>query len=252
MTVLYDSALLAGRGLRRFLRSPQLLGDAFGFPLILLVTLMVIFGEVVSGATGEPYIARLAPAIVLFGTAYACVGTGIGYHADVRTGFLDRLYTMPLARPALLAGRLLGDLARLLTVAVVTVAAAYLFGFRFTAGIWAALAFFGVVMAFAWMFLWLALVVALRARSEQAVSGALTSPITLLLLLSSGLVPPEAFPPAAQPVIRLNPMSSTHEVLMGLSAGGPVAAPLVISALWFAAATALLVPLALRSLRRRA
>lgn len=250
--MLHESALLAGRGLRRFLRSPHLLGDAFGFPLILLVTLTVVFGEVVAGATDQPYIARLAPAIVLFGTAYACVGTGLGYHADLRTGFLDRLYTMPLARPALLAGRLLGDLARLLVVAVVTVAVAYLFGFRLAAGPWAALAFFGVVLAFAWMFLWLGLVVALRAKSEQAVSGALASPITLLLLLSSGLVPLEAFPPAAQPVIRLNPMSSAHEVLMGLSAGGPVAAPLLISAVWFAGATAVLVPLALASLRRRA
>ncbi len=60
MSVGYEASVLAGRNLRRFLRSPRLLGDAITFPLILLVLLLVMFGEVVGGATDEPYIARLA------------------------------------------------------------------------------------------------------------------------------------------------------------------------------------------------
>ncbi|WP_440103644.1 ABC transporter permease [Streptosporangium sp. H16] len=251
MNTLTETGLLAGRNLRRFFKTPQLVADTVMFPVILLFLMLLVFGELVGAATRGAYIDRLAPVIILFSAAYGAVGTGIGFHTDLRTGLVDRFRAMDIGRLSVLTGRLAGDLVRVLIVAVVTTAVAYLAGFRFTQGPLAALAFFGVVLLFASMFLWLAMVVALTASSEQAVSGALNTPVTLLLFLSSGFVPLEQFPGFLQPIVRANPLSLGGDALVGLSQGGPVAAPVLFTLAWTAAVTAISAPLCVRLYRRR-
>jgi ABC-2 type transport system permease protein len=135
---------------------------------------------------------------------------------------------------------------RLVLVSAITTAVAYAVGFRFTQGPLAVLGFFAVVVLFAWIFLWLAVVLAMSASSEQAVSGALSSPVTLLLFLSSGFVPVEQFPEWLRPVVRANPMSVAGDAMIGLSSGGRILLPVLFTALWAVAATAILVPLAVR------
>ncbi|WFE37413.1 ABC transporter permease [Micromonospora sp. WMMD998] len=250
MSVGHEASILAGRNLRRFVRSPRLLGDAVTFPLVLLLLLLVMFGEVVGGATDEPYIARLAPGIVLFSVAYSCVGTAVGFHADVHGGFQGRLRTMPIARMSPLLGRIAGDVVKFVLVTVVTVAVGYLLGFRFEQGFPAAVGFLLVVLLFALIFLWSALVVALTARSAEAAASSLNAPVTLLLLVSTCLVPLSAFPGWAQPAIRANPLSCAHAALVGLSSGGPVLVPVLQTLAWVLGATLLLGPLALRLARR--
>jgi ABC transporter DrrB family efflux protein len=250
MTVVFEASVLAGRNIRRFLRSPQLLGDALAFPLILLVALYVMFQEVVGGAGDEPYIARLTPGIALFSVAYSCTGTAVGFYGDLRGGFQDRLRTLPIGRSAGLLGRITGDLVKFVLVTAVTVLVGCLLGFRFERGPVAAVGFLLVVVAFASIFLWLAVVTALSAGSQETASGLLNAPVTLLLLLSTTLVPAEAFPGFVQPVVRANPLSCAHGALMGLSSGGPVLVPVLQTLAWVVAATAVLAPLAVRLGRR--
>ncbi|GGS61028.1 transport permease protein [Planobispora rosea] len=247
MSTITETGLLAGRNLRRFAKSPQLVADAVMFPLILLFLMLLVFGELVGAAThGGRYIDRLAPVIVLFSAAYGAVGTGVGFFTDLRSGIVDRFRSMNISRLSVLAGRIVGDLVRAVLVAAVTTAVAHLAGFRFTGGPLAVLGFFAVVALFAWIFLWLAVVVAMAASSEQAVSGALNTPVTLLLFLSSGFVPVEQFPGWLQPVVRANPLSLAGDALVGLSGGGPVLLPVLFTGAWAVAATVILVPLAVR------
>ncbi|MES9537732.1 ABC transporter permease [Actinomadura sp. NPDC000600] len=246
MSVITETGVLAGRNLRRFAKSTQLVADSFLFPLILLFLMLLVFGELVGDASGGRYIDRLAPAIVLFSAAYGAVGTGLGFHTDLRTGIVDRFRAMNISRLSVLAGRIAGDLVRVLLVAAITTAVAHTVGFRFRQGPPAALGFFAVVVLFAWIFLWLAVVVAMSAKSEQAVSGALSSPITLLLFLSSGFVPVDQFLGWLRPVVRANPLSLACDAMVGLSSGGEVAQPVLFTAAWAVAATMILVPLAVR------
>ncbi|WP_229397560.1 ABC transporter permease [Micromonospora okii] len=246
MSVAAEAALLAGRNTRRFLRSPQLLGDAVAFPLILLLLMLVMFGEVVAGSTEEPYIARLAPGIVLFSVAYSSAGTAVAHHLDLRGGLHGRLRTMPISPVSPLLGRIGGDLVKFTLVTVVTVAVGYLLGFRFRQGAPAALGFLLVALLFAVIFLWAALLVGASVGSAESANTALTTPVTLLLLLSTCLVPLSAFPDWAQPVIRLNPLSTAHSALLGLSWGGPVLTPVLQTLAWAAVSTVVLAPLALR------
>lgn len=251
MSALTTASILAERNLQRFFRSPGLLAGSLAFPIMLLVVMLLVFGEVVEGAGSGDYIDRLAPAIVLFSAGYAAVGTGVGFLQDIKNGFADRLRQMSIAPGAVLAGRVIGDLARILLVAVVTTLAGYVAGFRFSAGVLPAVAFFGVVMLFASIFLWLGMVAALTADDEQAVSGMLSTPITLLLLFSSGLVPLDAFPPALQSVIEWNPFSLACETLIALASDGDPGSALWKTILWVGVLCATLIPTALRLDRRR-
>lgn len=246
MNTVNETGLLAGRNLRRFAKSPQLIADSVMFPLILLFLMLLVFGQIVGKATQGDYIDRLAPVIVLFSAAYGAVGTGVGFFTDLRGGIVDRFRAMNISRVSVLAGRITGDLVRVLLVSAITTAVAHLVGFRFTQGPLAVLGFFAVVLVFAWIFLWLAVVVAMAGSSEQAVSGALNTPVTLLLFLSSGFVPVEQFPGWMQPIVRANPLSLSGDALVGLSSGGPVLLPVLFSLAWAVVATAILVPLAVR------
>ncbi|GGL51462.1 ABC transporter permease [Planomonospora parontospora] len=249
MNTITETGLLAGRTLRRFARSPQLVADSLLFPLILLFLMLLVFGELVDQAVHGRYIDRLAPAIVLFSAAYGAVGTGLGFFTDLRGGIVDRFRAMDIGRISILAGRITGDLVRAVLVAAATTAVAHLAGFRFTQGPQAVLGFFGVVALFAWIFLWPAVAVATSASSEQAVGGALNTPVTLLLFLSSGFVPVEQFPGWLQPVVRANPLSLACDALTGLSGGGPVLLPVLFTAAWAVGATAVFLPLAVRRLK---
>ncbi|MEV4185869.1 ABC transporter permease [Streptosporangium canum] len=251
MNTITETGLLAGRNLRRFLKSPQLVADTLMFPLVLLFLMLLVFGELVGEATRGDYIDRLAPVIVLFSAAYGAVGTGVGFFTDLRGGLVDRFRSMDIGRFPVLGGRIAGDLVRVLAVAAVTTAVAHLAGFRFTQGPVAVLGFFAVVLLFASMFLWLAVVAALAGSTEQAVSGALNTPVTLLLFLSSGFVPVEQFPGFLQPVVRANPLSLAGDALVGLSQGGPVAIPVLFTLAWVVVVTAISAPVSLRLYRRR-
>jgi hypothetical protein len=88
------TALLAGRALWEFLRNPALVISSFVFPLLLMFLNLAVFNRVVSDATGMPYVARLAPLIVLSTITFSAVVTATGFFDDVRNGLLDRLRTM--------------------------------------------------------------------------------------------------------------------------------------------------------------
>ncbi|MDH2429196.1 ABC transporter permease [Sphaerisporangium sp. TRM90804] len=247
-----ETLLLAGRGVRRYLRSPQQLVNTVVMPLVLLFMMLAVFGGIVGGAGGGPYVERLAPAVVLFAAASGAVVTGVGFHLDLHTGLADRLRTMPISRASPLLGRMAADLARVLITAVASSAAAHVAGFRFTQGPLAALGFFAVVLAFGSIFMWVALVIALAARSVQAVNTALTMPATFLLFFSSGFAPVDAFPGFLRPLVGANPLSSATDAAIGLSSGGgPVAVPVLQTLAWALAVTAVAAPLAVRLYRRR-
>lgn len=149
---------------------------------------------------------------------------------------------------AVVVGRLVGDLVRVLAVALFAIAVAHAVGFRFYAGPLAALGFVGVVLLVGVMFTVLAAYVGLRLDAA-GVQNALNLPTMLLFFLSSGFVPVEAFPGLLQPVVRANPLSLADDALVGLSAGGPVLAPFLGLLWWVVGVTAVFGALAIGRFR---
>ncbi|MEZ0073167.1 ABC transporter permease [Planotetraspora sp. GP83] len=252
MTFTLQASLMAGRNLRRFLRSPARVLSALVMPLILMFMMLALLGGLIGDSAGTfGYIGRLAPLIVL---STATLGAGlasVGFYRDLNDGMLDRFRTLPIRFGSVLVGRVAGDVCSGLLTAVVATAVAYAAGFRFTQGTPAALAYFGVFALFAMMMSWVAVLVALAARTDLGPLNALNGPTLLLFFLSSGFVPVENFPSVVRPVVRANPLSVADNAMIGLSSGGPVAVPLLQTLAWTLGVSALCALLAVRRFTAR-
>ncbi|MEM7323313.1 MAG: ABC transporter permease [Actinomycetota bacterium] len=243
------TGLFAVRTIRRFLGSRQQVIATLAFPMLLMFLMLAAFGELVGDTIEGDYIDRLAPLMVAYTAAFGAASTGQGLFADANSGFLGRVRSMPVSPWSLLTGRLVGDAVRSLGVTVIIVAVAHLAGFRFEQGPAAAVGFLVLAAAFGTLFAWPAMLVGLTAASEEAASTFLNAPLTLLLFLSSGFVPLDAFPGALQPVVAANPLSVAVNAFVGLSRGGPIAVPVAQTLAWVAAVTVLTAPLAVRRYR---
>jgi ABC-2 type transport system permease protein len=158
---------------------------------------------------------------------------------------------LPISRASVLGGRLLGELARVLIASAVIVAIGYAFGFRFRNGVLPAVGFFAVTLAFAVGIAWAAIAVGVAGRNEESVGSSLSAPGTLLLFLSSGFVPIQAFPAWAQPVVRANPLSCACTALGALAHGGPILWPVVQTLAWSAGLSLVFGARAIRAYRSR-
>ncbi len=241
--------LIAGRTLRRFVRTPALLVATFGFPVLQLFMLLAAFSALVGQTMQEDYVRRLAPFIVL-ATAFSSMGSsGISFWMDIRSGILTRLQTMPLNAASVLLGRILGDLVRIVVIAVLVALIALIPGFRFQRGPAAAAAFFGVVLLFGTMCTAISLTTALVSPNPGAIMRRLQLPTLVLSFLSSGYMPLAAFPEVSQPFVRANPLSIANTTLIGLSAGGPVLVSLLETAGWALGVSAACVIVMIRRFR---
>lgn len=226
------SRLIGGRVLKHFFRSRVMVIVTIGFPVVQLFMQLAAFQLLVRDTVGEPYVARLAPLIVLITASAAILTSAIGFWADIRSGVFTRFRTMPINALSVLYGRILGDLARIMIVAVVVVLVALTVGFRFEQGILAVLGFFAVVALFGIMCTAISVLVALSAPHPGAIVAWVQLPSLTLGLMSSGYVPLQVFPQAVQPFVAVNPVSLAAETLIGLSYGGPVLVPALGTLAW--------------------
>jgi len=115
------------RNLYHYLRVPALVAVA----LAQAVLFVVMFTYVFQGAIDTPgirYVDYLMPGILLLAVAFGSPNTGVGLAEDLTTGMLDRFRALPMARPALLAGRTLADAVRNLVVVLVMLGVGALIG----------------------------------------------------------------------------------------------------------------------------
>jgi len=244
-----SALIVAARFWRVFTRTPVAVVQSIVFPTLLLLTLLAAFGRTVGGSV-DAYAERLVPQLVISAGAFGAIVTGILINLDRNSGLIDRLRSLPIARPAYLLGAVLADAVRVAVAAVVIVAVGHLFGFRFDQGVLGAVAFFGVAVAFGTIFGWFAVWTGLRAAQTEAIGSVMNGPILMLFFLSTGFIPVEGFPAAAQPFVRANPLSCAVNLMLGLTESGPVLVPMLQTLAWIVGLVALLSSLAVRTFRR--
>jgi ABC-2 type transport system permease protein len=127
---------------------------------------------------------------------------------------------------------------------------AYVFGFRMTGG-------FGYALAFVVVVLLLTLALSLGAdatgsfgRRLDAASQLLLIPQLLLVLLSTGMAPAEAFPDWLEPFVRYQPVSQVTETLRGFASGDVVGTNVATSLAWCVGLLVVFGAIAMRMQRR--
>ena len=95
---------------------------------------VLLFRYVFGGAIqtgGVSYVDFLIPGIIVQNIAFGGFVTALGLNEDVHKGLIDRFRSLPMARPAVLAGRTLSDVVTNFISVCVLVITGVIIGFSF-------------------------------------------------------------------------------------------------------------------------
>lgn len=247
---LATTTAVAARTVRQFVRTPQLIVVGTIQGAMFLLIFRYVFGGAIN-AGSVPYVDFLVPGFVVTGVLFAGMSAAAGVAQDVDEGFFDRLRSLPVRRPALVAGRALADTGLLTWNLAVTVAIGFLIGFRLHAEAPAALAAFALCIVFGFAFTWVFICIGLFAGSAPAAQG-LSLLVFPLTFVSSAYVPVGSMPGWMQPVADHQPITAMVDAVRALTLGDPAQAGLsqstahyvAVSLLWCAGLVAVFLPVA--------
>jgi ABC transporter DrrB family efflux protein len=131
-----DTMVITKRNLLAWLRVPSYIVFTVVQPLMFLLLFRYVFGGAINvgGTIPGGYVNYLIPGVIAQTAGFASFSTAIGLARDLQRGGIDRIRSMPTARGAFLAGRLVCDVLRLTLTILIMVGAGYAVGFRFTNG----------------------------------------------------------------------------------------------------------------------
>lgn len=223
------------------------------FPLMLAAVYSSQFAKVVD-LPGFPFpdasfLEFVFIAAVLQGVTFGAINGASQLALDIENGFMDRLLSSPVARSAILVGRLAGSVAFAVVQAVVLLAIFGLFGAR-PADIWGVIVTVVVAALLALTLGALGSAIALRTGSQEVVQS--TFPVVFVMLFVSSAFFPVSFMEGWYgAVARRNPMTwvidPTRRLLLDGFALGDAAQAVGVAAGLVVAA----VLVAFRQLQRR-
>jgi ABC-2 type transport system permease protein len=197
------------RHLRELWRQPWYVAITLVQPIVWLLLFGALFERVVEipGFGGGDYVDFLTPGIVVMTALFTAGWLGMGVIEDLNRGVLDRFLVSPVSRGSLIAGRL-GQLAITIAIqSVIVIGLGAAVGARFPG--WAA----GIVVLVAASVLLasavgaLSIGLALVARQEETLIGAVQFVVLPATFLSAGLMRQELAPGWVQAIARFNPVN---------------------------------------------
>jgi ABC-2 type transport system permease protein len=235
---LTDSATMVRRNLMRLARYPSLTVLLIGMPVVFLLLFVYVFGGtlgagIAGGGGRSEYVNYVTPAIILMTITSAIQGTSIAVATDMTEGIVDRFRTMAIARVSVLTGHVVGSLVQTLLAIAAVLGVALLIGFRPVADLGGWLALIGVLVLMAFAFIWLAVALGLASKSVEASSN-VGLPLVLLPFLSSGFVPTDSMPTVLRWFAEYQPFTPLIDVIRGLLLGVPVGSSLAFALGWCA------------------
>ncbi|PEG55897.1 ABC transporter [Mycolicibacterium diernhoferi] len=200
-------------------------------PIAGLIGLTFLLRDII--AVGEmTYAQYVLPAVVVQAMLFGALTTTDRAAWEKISGLGARMRTLPISPYAPLMARMSYCLVRGILALAASFLAAYLFGFRLTAGL-------GYFVAFVAMSLILTLALSLgadatgsKAGRTEVASQLLLVPQLLLVLLSTGLAPLDAFPSWLHPFVQYQPISQITETLRDFTSGSVDTGNLAASLAW--------------------
>ncbi|MDQ3570200.1 MAG: ABC transporter permease [Actinomycetota bacterium] len=254
-----DTVAIAGRNLVTIVRLPQLLVFSTIQPVIFVLLFRYAFGGAIN-TPGLSYVDYLMPGIFAQTVAFGSMGTGVGLAEDLTKGLIERFRSLPMARSAVLAGRILSDLVRNLFVVALMCAVGFAVGFRLHNNLVAFLIALVLLLLFGCALSSMFALVGLSVPSGEAAQAVAFPMLGPLVFASSAFVPIGSMPGWLQAFAKHQPVSVVIDAMRALSQGDAAAGVLsqgastaryvVQSLVWTAVILAVFGPLAVRRYRR--
>ena len=245
-----DTLTITRRNLLVWMRVPAYLVFTVIQPVIFVLMFRYVFGGAIPIHGPGGYVNFLIPGIVAQTAAFASFGTAIALAMELKKGVIDRLRSMPMARSAVLAGRLVADTGRMTVTILIIIGVGYAVGFRFLNGFWPAVAMILLAIVFGVAICCISAFTGLAIGDEESVQAFGLIWLFPLTFLSSAFVPIATMPGWLQAFANNQPVTYVVDTMRALALGGPVAANLWKSVAWLAGIFIVFLPLAVRAYRR--
>ncbi|HET8672834.1 MAG TPA: ABC transporter permease [Thermoleophilaceae bacterium] len=199
-------------------RVPEQAADAVLIPVIFTVLFTYVFGGALAGST-DHYLQFLLPGTLVFTVLLIPVYAGVGLSSDRASGMLDRFRSLPVWRPAIVVGALMGEAARCLVASALVIGLGLAMGFRPAGGAAGVLAAVVLVVLFGVSLGWMWAALGLLVRTPTAVST-LSLVIQFPLVFTSNVfVDPKTMPAGLRAFADANPVSLLVTTVRDLMAG---------------------------------
>jgi ABC transporter DrrB family efflux protein len=245
-----DTLTITRRNLLVWMRVPAYLVFTVIQPVMFVLLFRYVFGGAIPVHTVGGYVNFLIPGIIAQTAAFATFGTAIALAQELKKGVIDRLRSMPMARSAVLAGRLVADTGRMLVTILIIVGVGYAVGFRFENGFVPAVAMVVLATVFGVAICCISAYTGLAIGDEESVQAFGLIWLFPLTFLSSAFVPIATMPGWLQAFAYHNPVTYVVNAMRALALGGPLEANLWKSLVWIAGIFVVFLPLAVRAYRR--
>src|SRR4051794_7538800 len=106
-----DTMLLFRRSVRHTFRSPEILVGVTVSPIMFVLIFRYVFGGAIDVA-GTTYVNFLMAGIFVQTIAFGSLTTAMSLAYDLEKGIVERFFTLPMSRPAIVIGRTIADAIR--------------------------------------------------------------------------------------------------------------------------------------------
>ena len=246
---LSDAITMTWRNLKGMSRNPQVILFSTFQPVIFVLTFRYVFGGSIR-VPGIDYVNFLMPGVFVQSVAFGGMNTAAGLAEDLSKGMIERFRSLPMARSAVLAGRVLADLVRNIGVVLLMVGVGFLVGFRIEGSPAGFVLAISLIVAFAVGVSWVFALVGLMSSNAEAAQAMGFPILALLVFASTAFVPIDGMPGWLQAYNTYQPVSVTVAAVRGLTLGTATTAQILAALAWAVGLAAFFGPLAVRMYRR--
>jgi ABC-2 type transport system permease protein/oleandomycin transport system permease protein len=245
-----DNLSMTWRNLTVIRRVPQLLVFAIVQPLIFVLMFRYVFGGAIQAPGGVGYVNYLMPGIFGQTVVFGAINTAVGLAEDRQKGLLERLKSLPMARSAVLGGRVAADSVRNFVTVVLMIVVGYIVDFRPTGSFLAIFAAILVMVMFGLSMCWIFAVIGLTVPNGEAAQAAAFPLIAPLVFASNAFVPVETMPSWLQWWAERQPVSVTVNAVRALMIDYGSTDYVWASLAWSFGIMAVMAPIAIRKYRK--
>jgi ABC transporter DrrB family efflux protein len=256
-----NALVLARRGVSRIIREPSQLLDVTVQPVIFILLFVYVFGSAIKlpgHGNYHEYLVGGMFGMALTGTAQ---GTAVGVSADMATGLTDRFRSLPIARSAVLTGRVLADLLTEVIAIIVLVITGLAVGWGIHNGIGDAVAAVGLCLLIAFAMTWAGACAGMLVKNPETAQAVGFIFFLPMVFISNTFVPTQGMPAWLRTVANWNPVSAVAAACRHLFGNPnpsahitawPMQHPELATIVWSIGLIAVFAPLAVHLYRRKA
>jgi ABC-2 type transport system permease protein len=213
-----SSLTFCWRALLKIKHVPEQMFDVTLFPVMFTLLFTYLFGGALAGSTAA-YLQYLLPGILVQSVVFITVYTGFGLNTDITKGVFDRIRSLPVWRPSVIVGALLGDTIRYSIASIVTIALGLVLGYRPPGGAAGVVLAVAILLAFSFCLSWVWTALGLVLRTPNSVMGVSMMLLFPLTFLSNIFVDPATMPSWLHAFVSVNPITLLVTAVRGLMDG---------------------------------